>query len=128
MKIVRLYLAYMKDQSANICIDGNTPTSIKMVLAPEGLPTDPDHLLRIFADVHQEYGVGQLKQQRIWRRIVGIYRVSVLTDFSNCGRIRINSSLPHQDHQIFASKDAHFYGRTQYNFIKRRASKNFFAM
>lgn len=57
MKIVRLYLAYMKDQPPTVCIEGMTPTSIRMLLASEGLPTIPDHLQRIFIEVHQEYGV-----------------------------------------------------------------------
>lgn len=57
MGIVRLFLAYMKDQPATVCVEGLTPTSIRMLLASEGLPTDPEHLLRIFSDVHQEYGL-----------------------------------------------------------------------
>lgn len=57
MKIVRLYLAYMKDQPATVCVEGMTTTSIRMLLASEGLPTAPDHLQRIFAEVHQEYGL-----------------------------------------------------------------------
>ncbi|XP_058840737.1 homeobox protein Wariai-like [Topomyia yanbarensis] len=54
MNIVRLYLTYMKDQQPSICVEGMTPTSIKMTLASEGLPTAPDYLLRIFIEVYQE--------------------------------------------------------------------------
>lgn len=57
MKIVRLYLAYMKDQQTTVCVEGMTPTSIKMLLASEGLPTNPDQLQRIFIEVYQEYGL-----------------------------------------------------------------------
>lgn len=57
MKIVRLYLAYMKDQPTTVCVEGMTSTSIRMLLASEGLPTVPEHLNRIFVEVHQEYGV-----------------------------------------------------------------------
>lgn len=57
MRVVRLFLAYMKDQPETVCIDGMTITSIRVLLASEGLPTDPAHLLRIFNAVHQEYGV-----------------------------------------------------------------------
>ncbi|XP_055584976.1 putative uncharacterized protein DDB_G0282499 [Uranotaenia lowii] len=58
MKVVRMYLAFLKDQPATVCIEGMTSTSIKMMLASEGLPTAPDHLQRIFTEVHQEFGVG----------------------------------------------------------------------
>lgn len=57
MRIVRLFLAYMKDQPDTVCVDGMTPTSIRMHLASEGLPLDPERLLSIFKDVHEEYGV-----------------------------------------------------------------------
>ena len=57
MKIVRLYLAYMKDQQSSVCVEGLTPTSIKMLLASEGLPTATEHLQRIFIEVHNEYGL-----------------------------------------------------------------------
>ena len=57
MKIVRLYLAYMKDQNSTVCVEGMTPTSIKMLLASEGLPTAPEHLQRIFVEVHKEFGL-----------------------------------------------------------------------
>ena len=58
MRVVRLFLAYMKDQPPNVCIDGLTPTNIRMLLASEGLPSAPEHLHRIFIEVHQEYGIG----------------------------------------------------------------------
>ncbi|XP_058839799.1 probable tRNA N6-adenosine threonylcarbamoyltransferase, mitochondrial [Topomyia yanbarensis] len=47
----------MKNQHPSICVEGMTPTSIKMTLASEGLPTAPDHLLCIFFEVYQEYGL-----------------------------------------------------------------------
>lgn len=57
MRVVRLYLAYMKDQPPTTCVDGMTTTSIRLLLASEGLPTAPDHLQRIYNEVHQEYGL-----------------------------------------------------------------------
>lgn len=59
MKIVRLFLAYMKDQQPSVCVEGLTPTSIRMLLASEGLPTSPEHLKRIFSEVYHEYGISQ---------------------------------------------------------------------
>lgn len=57
MHITRLYLAYMKDQPSSVCVEGMTPTSIRMLLASEGLPTSPEQLQRVFIEVHQEYGL-----------------------------------------------------------------------
>ena len=57
MKIVRLYLAFMNDQQPTVCVDGYTSTSIRMLLASEGLPVRTEHLLRIFQEVYQEYGL-----------------------------------------------------------------------
>ena len=57
MHVVRMFLAYMHDQSPSTCVEGLTPTSIKMMLSSEGLPTSTDHLRRIFIEVHGEYGI-----------------------------------------------------------------------
>lgn len=60
MYIVRLYLAYLHDKEPLFCYEGMTPTSIRISLASQGLPTSVGHLRKIFFDMHEEYGVSNL--------------------------------------------------------------------
>lgn len=99
MRVVRLFLAYMKDQPATVCVDGMTPTSIRMHLASEGLPSDPEHLLRIFKDVHQEYGMdptvamADLQSYQKYLSSERIHRLQQLRDSDSKFRNQSNSSF-----------------------------------
>ena len=54
---IRLYLAYLNDQSTDTCIDGTTATSMKVFLASEGLPYDPGHLMDILKEFNSSIGI-----------------------------------------------------------------------
>uniref|UniRef100_A0A6P7F4W4 Uncharacterized protein LOC114326528 n=1 Tax=Diabrotica virgifera virgifera TaxID=50390 RepID=A0A6P7F4W4_DIAVI len=54
---LRLFLAYLHDQPPSTCYDGHTNTTIKLMLASEGLPTDVDSLRKLYHRVHEAYGI-----------------------------------------------------------------------
>ena len=54
---IRLYLAYLNDQSTDTCIDGTTATSMKVFLASEGLPYEPGHLMAILKEFNLSIGI-----------------------------------------------------------------------
>lgn len=58
LKPLRLFLAYLHDQPASTCMEGHTNTSIKLMLASEGLPSDVDSLRKLYYRFHNAYGIG----------------------------------------------------------------------
>lgn len=58
LKALRLYLAYLHNQPSSVCFEGHTNTSIKLILASEGLPSDVDSLRELYYRFHNAYGIG----------------------------------------------------------------------
>lgn len=58
LKSLRLFLAYLHDQPSSVCFEGHTSTSIKLMLASEGLPSDLDSLRKLYYRFHNAYGIG----------------------------------------------------------------------
>lgn len=59
MDIVRMFLSYLHDQPATVCIRGTTKTSATAILASEGLPTDLQLLRQIFLEAHEDLGISR---------------------------------------------------------------------
>lgn len=57
LSAIRLYLSYLYDKKPDVCINGNTCTSIKVFLASEGLPTELNSLQKLYHDFHRELGL-----------------------------------------------------------------------
>lgn len=89
MHIVRLYLAYLKDKESFVCVDGMTRTSILITLASEGLPTSTELLLKVFLDVHAEYGINKdnaMKDLETYRNFISsgrVHRLQQLRESTN---------------------------------------------
>lgn len=58
---LKLFLAYLHDQPASVCHEGYTNTSVKVFLASEGLPTDPEALRTIYYNYHALYGISPVE-------------------------------------------------------------------
>ncbi|XP_050303060.1 uncharacterized protein LOC126740914 [Anthonomus grandis grandis] len=59
LRALRLYLSYLHDQPSNVCFEGHTTTSIKLMLASEGLPIDLGSLRNLmYIRFHDVYGIG----------------------------------------------------------------------
>lgn len=54
---LRLYLAFLKDQPMNYCLDGMTPTSMQAYLYSQGLPKSDEQLLSTLQEFHASIGI-----------------------------------------------------------------------
>lgn len=56
-KLVRTYLAFLHNQSPNVCIDGHTKLSIEIFIRSSGLPTCVDELRGLFTEFVSRFGI-----------------------------------------------------------------------
>lgn len=56
---VRLYLAYLHDQTNDVCIDGKTNTHLKILIQQEGLPTKFNELYALYVRFCSELHVSE---------------------------------------------------------------------
>lgn len=78
---LRLYLAYLKDQKPDVCIDGLTLTSMHVFFASNGLPTEPEHLMNIFMEYNSTIGISPkqtLTDLETYRKYVTTRRLQYL--------------------------------------------------
>lgn len=74
-----------------------------MLLASEGLPSAPEHLHRIFIEVHQEYGIGPAEATADLQS----YRQYLVSERTHrLQQLRESGSAHRQPARIFGSKDA----------------------
>ncbi|CAH2016260.1 unnamed protein product [Acanthoscelides obtectus] len=59
LESIRLYLAYLHDKSADVCIAGKTSASIRLRLATEGLPARREELLNLYKQFYLSYGLSE---------------------------------------------------------------------
>ncbi|CAH2018937.1 unnamed protein product [Acanthoscelides obtectus] len=58
LESIRLYLAYLHDKSADVCIAGKTSASIRLRLATEGLPARREELLNLYKQFYLSTAFG----------------------------------------------------------------------
>lgn len=86
--VVRLYLAYLFNQSESVVVDKMTVVSAKISIASEGLPTEYDKLLKLYCDFNEEFGVSSKQAQAD----LDAYRASIRTQrLNNIQKSRENS-------------------------------------